>query len=85
MKAAFSNPLNDGEREIQAIIAQGDAELGRTLQAELFKQKKRLADSERVQATKITKKAQNEQRIARDKMDAAQRGLADLKRTEPLE
>ena len=34
--------------------------------------------------TKITKKAQNEQRIARNKMEAAQRTLADLRRTERL-
>lgn len=36
-------------------------------------------------ATKITKKAQNEQRIERDKMESAQRTLAGLKRMEPLE
>lgn len=47
MKDSFSSPRNDAEREIRAIIVQGDAELERTLQADLFKQKKRLADAER--------------------------------------
>lgn len=85
MKDAFAHPRDDAEREIQTMIAEGDAELEQTLQAELFKQKKRLADAERALAGKITKKAQNEQRVARDKMEVAQRQLADLKRTEPLD
>ncbi len=55
MKDAFADPRNDVERGIQTLIAEGDAELARALEGELFKQKKRLADAERALATKTTK------------------------------
>jgi putative SOS response-associated peptidase YedK len=84
IKAAFADPRDDAEREISTIIAEGDAELASALESELFAQKKRLANAERALQTKVTKKAQNEQRIARNKMEAAQRNLADLRRTERL-
>jgi putative SOS response-associated peptidase YedK len=84
MKDAFADPSTDDERKIHDLIADGDAELARALESELFAQKKRLADAERALQTKVTKKAQNEQRIARNKMEAAQRNLADLRRTERL-
>jgi len=83
MKAAFAEPRNDAERELAAIITDGDAEQASALETELFTQKTRLANAERVLQGKITKKAQNEQRIARDKMERAQRNLADLRRTVP--
>ncbi|MGN6728237.1 MAG: SOS response-associated peptidase family protein [Rhodanobacteraceae bacterium] len=82
MKTAFAEPRNDAERELAAIIAEGDAEQARALESELFAQKTRLANAERALQSKITKKAQNEQRIARDKMERAQRNLADLRRKE---
>ena len=84
IKDSFADPHSEDERTIHDLIVEGDAELARTLEQELFTQKKRLADAERTLQTKVTKKAQNEQRIARNKMEAAQRGLADLKRTERL-
>jgi hypothetical protein len=84
MKDAFADPRTEDERKIHDLIVEADAELARSLEAELFAQKKRLADAERALQTKITKKAQNEQRIARNKMEAAQRSLADLRRTERL-
>jgi len=84
IKDSFADPRSEDERKIHDLIVEGDAELARTLEQELFTQKKRLADAERTLQTKVTKKAQNEQRIARNKMEAAQRGLADLKRTERL-
>jgi putative SOS response-associated peptidase YedK len=82
MKAAFAEPRTDDERELAAIVAEGDAEQAGALEAELFKQKKRLADAERSLQGKVTKKATNEQRIARDKMERAQRNLADIRRKE---
>lgn len=85
VKAAFAHPRNAGEEEVAAIVAEGDAELAHALEAELFKQKKRLVDAERALAGKVTKKAQNEARIARDKMQAAQRALDDLRRKELLD
>jgi putative SOS response-associated peptidase YedK len=84
MKDAFADPRNEDERKLHDLIAEADAELARSLEAELFAQKKRLADAERALQAKVTKKAQNEQRIARNKMEAAQRTLADLRRTERL-
>jgi len=84
MKDAFADPRTEDERKIHDLIVEGDAELARSLEAELFAQKKRLADAERALQAKVTKKAQNEQRIARNKMEAAQRTLADLRRTERL-
>lgn len=84
MKDAFAEPRNEGEQKICDLIAEGDSDLARALELELFTQKKRLADAERALQTKVTKKAQNEQRIARNKMEAAQRALADLRRTERL-
>jgi hypothetical protein len=54
------------------------------LEQEIFKQRKRLADAERVLEAKPTKKASDDQRIASNKVAAALERLADLKRTEPL-
>src|SRR5690348_7615980 len=84
MKDAFADPRTEDERKIHDLIVEADAELARALESELFAQKKRLADAERALQTKVTKKAQNEQRIARNKMEAAQRSLADLQRNERL-
>ncbi|MES2404584.1 MAG: SOS response-associated peptidase family protein [Pseudomonadota bacterium] len=84
MKAAFANPRTDEEREIAAIIAQGDAEYERSLEAELFQQRTRLTAAERALQSKPTKKAANDQRIATAKIAAAKRNLDDLRRKEPL-
>lgn len=85
VKAAFAHPGNAAKEEVAAIVAEGEAELAHVLEAELFKQKKRLADAERALATRVTKKAQNEARIARARMQAAQLALDDLRRKEPLD
>jgi len=50
------------------------------LEQEVFKQRKRLADAERKLATKPTKKASEEQRIATGKVEASLWRLGDLKR-----
>ena len=52
---------------------------------ELFKQRKRLADAERSLQAKPTKKAQEDQRIASDKIRQLMTRHADLKRTAPLD
>lgn len=49
---------------------------------ELFKQRKRLADAERILQSKPTKKAQEDQRIATDKVKQLMGRHADLKRTD---
>jgi putative SOS response-associated peptidase YedK len=79
MDAAFLDdpamgPLITGWEQAQASA----------LEQEMFKQRKRLADAARSLAGKPTKKAAEDQRIAGDKVDAALRRLADLKRTELL-
>jgi hypothetical protein len=84
MKHAFDDARNDAEREIAAIIAEGDAEEAHALEAELFQQKTRLTGAARTLQTKPTKKAANDKRIATDKIARAQRNLDDLRRKEPL-
>jgi putative SOS response-associated peptidase YedK len=84
MKAAFASPRTDEEREIAAIIAEGDAEYERALEAELFQQRTRLTAAERALQSKPTKKAANDQRIATAKIAAAKRNLDDLRRKKLL-
>lgn len=76
----FSGPL--ANIEIAKRIAEIDAAEIAKLEQELFKQKKRLADAERTLKTKATKKAQEDQRIATDKVAWALGKLADIKRVE---
>lgn len=70
-------------KEIQRLIREYDAQQIAMLEQELFKQKKRLADAERTLQTKVTKKAQEDQRISTDKIEWAKGKLAALKRTGP--
>jgi len=84
MKDAFTDPRNDAEREIAAIIAEGDAEEAHALETELFQQKTRLTNAERALQSKPTQKATNDKRVATDKIARAQRQLDDLHRKEPL-
>ena len=82
MDAAFADPQDDGQREIQAAIDRFNVSLATTLEQELFKQRTRLADAERTLQTKITKAATESKRIATEKIDATIRRLDDLQRTE---
>lgn len=82
MDAAFSNPLNDDERKITALIDAFDNQQTSKLEQEVFKQKKRLADAERTLRTKTTKAATESRRIATDKIAWALGKLADLRLTE---
>jgi putative SOS response-associated peptidase YedK len=81
MESAFSNAQTDDERNIQALITETKALRATKLEQELFKQRTRLADAERILETKTTKAATESKRIAASKIDAAARRLADLKRT----
>ncbi|MFM0388420.1 SOS response-associated peptidase family protein [Paraburkholderia dipogonis] len=81
IEAAFSDATTDGERRIQALIAETNALRATKLEQELFKQRARLVDADRVLATKATKAATESKRIASDKIDAAAHRLADLRRT----
>lgn len=81
-EAAFTEPSSELEREIKALIDEFAAGQEVKLQQELFKQRKRLADAQRVLQTKTTKKAEEDERIATAKIDAALTKLSDLHRTE---
>ena len=82
MEAAFSNPTSDLERQIKALVDEFSEEQEVKLQQELFKQRKRLADAERILLTKTTKKAEEDQRISTSKIEWAMEKLSDLHRTE---
>lgn len=75
--------LNDGPRELAEIIRGYDAREMADLEQELFKQKKRVADGERSQQSKETKKARDDVRIGTDKMAKIQARIDTLKRREP--
>jgi len=83
MDAAFAHPKSNDERKIKALIDEYEMSQAAKLEQELLKQPKRLADAQRVLKTKPTKKAQEDQRIAAQKIDWALGKLNDLRRTEP--
>ncbi|QEZ48791.1 SOS response-associated peptidase family protein [Cupriavidus oxalaticus] len=85
MRSALRSPHNDEERQLADLVAAGDRQYAAALERELFEQKTRLTAAERVLATKPTKKAENDRRIASDKIARAQRNLADLQRAELLD
>lgn len=74
-----------GLKAIEQLIDEFQAAQTVQLEQELFAQRKRLADAERSLQTKVTKAAESSKRIAANKIDAALRKLADLRRTEPVE
>ena len=82
MDAAFAHPENDDERRIKEMIDAFDRVQAASLEQELFKQKKRLADAERTLQVKTTKAATESRRIATEKIEWCLGKLADLKRTE---
>lgn len=84
MMDAFSHPTTEDERKIHGWIEEWKAQESNSLEQELFKQKKRLADAERTLQTKTTKKAENDQRIATNKIGQLKSKIDDLKRTKPL-
>lgn len=85
MESAFDNPQTEDERAIKALIDQFNAQQAAKFEQELFKQRKRLADAERALQTKTTKKAEEDQRIATEKVRQLMGRLSDLKRTELLD
>ncbi len=82
MDAAFAGPSSEPERQIKEMIDRFNAEQTQKLEAELFKQRKRLADAERILAKKTTKAASESKRIAAEKISWSISKLADFRRTE---
>ncbi len=83
MLRSFDDPASEIEAQIKALIDERNAQDELKLQQELFAQKKRLADAERVLASKPTKAATESKRIATNKIESALRKLDDLQRAEP--
>lgn len=83
--ALFGQPQSEDEQRIKDMIDRFNQLQATKLEAELFAQRKRLADAERSLQTKVTKAAAESKRIATDKVDALLRRLDDLRRTEPKE
>ncbi|KVK72197.1 SOS response-associated peptidase family protein [Burkholderia sp. MSMB1498] len=75
--AAFSGSVDE---EISAAIAAYRSQRTSKLETDLFELRTRLAAAEKKLAEKITKKASEDVRIATDKINAATRGLDDLRR-----
>lgn len=81
----FADASDEDGSKIKALIDEFAAQQAAKFEQELFKQRKRLADAERVLASKPTKAAAESQRIASTKIDATKGRLSDLRRTEPLD
>jgi putative SOS response-associated peptidase YedK len=82
LEANFLTPTTAAARRIAASIKAFHADQANTWEAELFKQKKRLADAERSYKKRHTKKAAEEQRIASNKIEWLLNKLAALKRAD---
>lgn len=80
--ANFNSPENPAEEKIKKLIDDYNEKRASKLEADLFKQRKRLADSERKLKEKETKKALEDQRISSTKIKWLINKISDLKRTE---
>ena len=78
-EANFDEPSNDQERRIKAAIDEHRSRLTGKLEKELFSQKTRLSNAERLLRTKETKKAREDVRIATGKIAALSTKLTDLR------
>lgn len=77
-EAYFNEPRNEDEKRINALIADYRATTSTTLQQDIFRQAKRLADAERSLQSKETRKAREDVRIATAKIEANRARLARL-------
>lgn len=79
MADAFLNPRNEGEQQVKDAVLGAYRSVSLVLEKELAEQTERLMKAEAVLASgKVTKKAVSDQRIARDKIKAAQERLDEL-------
>lgn len=83
MDAAFADPKTEEERQIKALIDDFNRGRLKAWEEELFKQRRRLADAVRILGSKPTKKAENDQRIATNKVKQLIGWIEDVKRQEP--
>lgn len=85
LESVFMDAPQAEARSIVEAIASYREDEALRLEAELFKQRKRLADAERVLLVKATKAASESRRIATAKIASTRQWLDDLHRTEWLE
>lgn len=85
LESVFMDAPQAEARSIVEAIASYREDEARRLEAELFKQRKRLADAERALLVKATKAATESRRIATGKIASTRQWLDDLHRTEWLE
>lgn len=81
----FDKPSNEKEREIKRLIDAYRAQQSAQIEADIFVQRKRLADAERKLAAKGTKVALESKRIALSKIELAMEKLPLLKDTQAHE
>jgi putative SOS response-associated peptidase YedK len=82
LEANFYHPKTPAEKRINDAIAVYHARMTTEWEAALFAQKQRLTTAERALKVKETKKAQEDQRIATNKINWYKKKIADLKRTD---
>lgn len=82
MDLNFRKPRTELERKIQDLVAEWNGGKLAESQAELDKQRERLALNEAKLAKKVTKTAQEEVRKAGNKIKQMERWIADAKRTQ---
>ena len=82
MDAAFQTGTNSLEAEIAQMVRDIHGEEIATMERELFNQTKRLANAQRSLQVKHTKKAEEDQRIAGNKIEQFKGRLSNLKRME---
>jgi putative SOS response-associated peptidase YedK len=82
MDASFLESPVDDAHDIRELIGRYNTARVTAFEQELFRQRKRLADAQRVLQTKTTKTAIESARIAADKIEATLRRLEDVTRNE---
>src|SRR5690349_14113780 len=81
----FDAPVTDTEQRIHARIQAYRQTVATKWEADLFRQKKRLADAQRSLKEKETKKARDDQRIATRKIEDYVARLGTLRSTDALD
>ncbi|HET9206815.1 MAG TPA: SOS response-associated peptidase family protein [Burkholderiaceae bacterium] len=85
MEAPFADAQGGDEAQIQAHVETFHRQEAARLEQELFKQRKRLADAERMLQGRATKAATESRRIATAKVEWALGKLGDLRRNELID
>jgi putative SOS response-associated peptidase YedK len=82
-EANFEEPVDEKGRQIKRAIDEHRSRAATKIEKDLFSQKTRLVNAERSLQTKETKKAREDVRIARSKIETLTAKLSDLRRTAP--